>query len=322
MLTSMALMVLGLLVLWLGSDLTVSCSDKTAWRIKISPVFVGLTLVSFGTSLPEITVSVVGAFDKLGGIETSGIVIGDALGSYFNQITFIVGFVAIFGSIHFPKKVIRREGAMLISSLILFALVSMDSVISRLEGLILILAYAIYLIIIVKSEIKADIPEEVERLGICWRWSHTPLIDALLLISGLGLTILASTMVVGSAIDLAEFLNVDPLTIGIIVVGLGTGLPELAVSLNATRKGNNDISIGNLIGSNITDIVFSVGVGASISGFNVDPGLISFDLPWLFLAAFIFIILGGIRSKIDRKASFILIFLFATYIGLKLIGLP
>lgn len=310
----------GLVGLWLGSDLTVSCSGKAAWRARLPSLLIGLTIVSIGTSLPEITVSITGAIDVAHGLEASGVVIGDNIGSFMSQLLLVMALAGLYGTIIVPKRSVKREGLMLLISLAIFYLVCRDLVISSLDGYFLIAFYLAYNLYVFLKEGKreTDIGEQI-KTGVCWREQH-PLLDLLYLGVGMSLVIFASTFVVDGAIDLANFLNVDQITVGILVVGLGTSLPELVVSFQATRKGEGDISLGNVIGSNVTDLLFATGIGASITNLHVAPCVLNFDLPYAFLSSAIFLLLLARWPKIDRKSSSALLSIFAIYAIVKLIG--
>jgi len=133
--------------------------------------------------------------------------------------------------------------------------------------------------------------------------------------------ILASAFVVDQAISLAASLNIDPFLIGIILLGVGTSMPELVVSLQSARKGESDISMGNVVGSNVTDLLFATAVGAIIAqNLHVEPSILFFDLPFAFIASSMFLLLAHRKLRVDRSVSLVLLLIFVSYVALKIMG--
>ena len=322
MLWALGLIGAGLIGLWLGSDLMVSCSVKVAWRVRFPALLVGLTIVSIGTSLPEIAISITGAIDILAGLETSGIIIGDNMGSFISQLLLVLGIAGFLNTITVPERSLKRDGLMLIVSIAVFSIVCVDQTISRLDGLLFIAVYLGYNLYVFLKERKGEVEiGEQIKAGVCWREQH-PLIDLLYLVVGISLVIFASAFVVNNAIELARFLNVDPFIIGVILVGVGTSLPELVVSIKSTRKGEGDVSFGNVIGSNVTDLLFVTAIGAIIAeNLHVSPNILWFDLPFAFISSSIFLLLANRKLRIDRSVSTVLLVIFGVYIIFKTMGM-
>ena len=311
MLLELTLLILGLVGLWLGADFAVKGAMGIANYLKISGLFIGLTIMSIGTSIPEIAVSIAGGLDRLVGIETSGIVIGNKIGSCMNQITLIMGIVGLFGVLCMTKKEWRREGAMLLASIGIFFLAGMDGFISVLDGWFLIAIYITYFIFLFKDEkIHEKIRRRRTEMQVTW--------DVVDLIAGMIVVLFAATLIVDNAVFLAGELAISGTLIGIFIVGLGTGLPELSVSLSAIRKKAYGMSVGNLIGSNITDILFSLGIGAIFAGFLVEPSVLYFDIPALFLMSLLVLFLFGRTFKLKKKKAGILILVYVFYFALKM----
>ena len=306
------LLILGLGGLWLGAELIVRGSQNIARFFKISELFIGLTIVSIGTSLPEIAVSIAGGFQRLTGVETSGIVVGNAVGSCLNQISIILGIVGLVGGILLiTKRELRREGLMLLGSIAIFFVFSFDGVLTKFEGAVMIIIYIIYFISLFREE---KIYEKIKRPQIDLLW------DIVSIVAGLLLIIYASKVVVGNGVSLAHMWGVKESLIGILLVGLGTGLPELAVSLTAIARKSTAIAVGNIIGSNICDLLFSLGLGTMISGFIVNHNLIWFDIPIMFGIALIVLLLFNRSKRLKRKEAIILIALYIIYLAFKLKG--
>jgi len=312
------LLIIGLAVLFLGSQLAISGFENIARHFGLSHLFIGLTVVAIGTSLPEIGVSVVGAIDILAGLEmsaVSGIVVGNTIGSFLNQLTIIMGIVGLVGLMSITKRELKREGTMLILSIILFSLVAWDLKITPLEGVAVTLAYLLYLIYLVRQEVRfKSTPKAKEKMP-----KMHLIKDLLMILIGMGALLLAAEFVVEGSVQLAELWSVPTSVAGLLIVSLGTGLPELTIAITALRRGVTGIAVGDMIGSNICDILFSLGAGAMISGFTVEPVLLFFDTPFMFLIAFLVIGLFLRNMRLERKEALVLIVVYVSYVLLKLI---
>ncbi len=305
----------GIITLGVGAELTVNCSIKTAWRFGLSPFLIGLTLVSIGTSVPEMAVGIAGGVDRLAGLETSGIVVGNFIGSALNLLTIILGICGLFGTLTVSKRSVKRLGIALLASLLFFFFIILDREISILEGYLLIAAYAGYLAYLMFRERRLEsletsaLEDEIKGFKICKMEQPTQL-DIFLLIIGIALIALGSDTVIRGGIELAEYMNVEQSVIGFIFVGFGTGIPELVVSVKAVRKGDVSISIGNLLGSNVTAILLSTGIGSVIAGFTIDEKILWLDTPITILTTILALILLRTGGKLDRKESLFLILLY------------
>jgi cation:H+ antiporter len=259
----------------------------------------------------------IGAIDILIGAElsaVSGVVVGDIIGSYINQVTIIMGIVGLVGLMSTTKRELKREGTMLILSIILFSLISLDLKITPLEGLIVTLAYLTYFIYLIKQETPSKTtpkPEEEKPK------TH-PYKDLLMIIIGMSLLLYTADIVVKSSLQLAKLWTIPPSVTGLLIVGLGTGIPELTIAIIALRRGATGIAVGDMIGSNICDILLSLGAGAMISGFTVNPILLWFDVPFMFLVAFLVLGLFLRNMQLERKEALLLILVYASYVLLKL----
>ena len=310
-------LVLGLVGLWLGSQLAIGGFENMASHFGISHLFIGLTVVAIGTSLPEIAVSVIGATDILMGAEmaaVSGIVVGNKIGSYINQVTIIMGIVGLVGLMSITKRELKREGGMLILSIVLFSLICIDLKITPLEGVVVTLAYLLYFIYLVKQEAHSTSTPKVEEARPKMHLSK----DFVRILIGMGVLLYAAEVVVRNSVQLAELWHVHASVTGLLIVGLGTGLPELVIAIVALRRGATGIAVGDMIGSNICDILLSLGAGAMISGFIVDPVLLWFDTPFMFLIAFLVLGLFMKNMRLKRKEALVLILVYMSYVGLKL----
>lgn len=255
-------MVVGLLLLVKGADFFVDGSSAIAKRFNIPSMVIGLTLVAFGTSAPELAVSVSGSLNK-----ANGIVFGNVVGSNIVNVLFILGLSALITPIRIKLKTIFNEMPFAILTTIALMLMAMDglingdpaSVISRAEGWILLLFFSIYLYSMVEIAIlgKEEYPEgEIVALPMKRSIIFT--------IGGLIAIMAGANLVVNGAIDIAKWLGLSETLIGLTIVAVGTSLPELITSVVAARKGENEIAVGNIIGSNIFNVLFIMGVSATI----------------------------------------------------------
>lgn len=311
--------------LWLCSDFIIDAVKRVAKAIGISELLIALTVVSIGTSLPEISTNIFSGIKVMHGIaDASGIAIGTNIGSDIFQITFVLGFTGIIACIHTTKRTLYQNGFMVLFSIVLFWLVSRffgnkngGYFITRWEGFIILAIYIAYLYYIAKKEHTFDkfiISVKNKNKDNC----NIPL-NIFFMIFGLSALLLASKLVVENALVLMDLWQVKSSFIGVLIVGTCSALPELSTSITAVLKKAKDISLGTIIGSNITDPLMSTGIGAMIAGFNVTPSLMWFDLPFWFIASIIALLL--IRRKrltLNRKEAIILVFLYFFFVFLKI----
>lgn len=307
------LILLGLTGLWLGTELVIKGAVNIAVYYQLSQVFIGLAILSVGTDLPEIVIALNASFHKvIGHTNTSGIVIGNAIGSSFSQISIVLGTVGLFGYLTLKKRHLFEDGVMLIGSLILVIILSIDGKISRVDGFVLILVYLIYYFRLFHQErigkkIKKQLSKHIGK-------------DIFYLIMGIIIVIFTSELVVDNSIGLAEKFGIRRSFIGIIILGLGTSLPEFALALNAVRKKAGGLSVGNLIGSNIFDILVPVGMGASISELVIEKSLIYFDMIFLLMLSLLVLFFFKKKKGLQKIESVILIGIFIIYALLKVFG--
>ena len=325
---------IGFVALYFGAKFIIISLENIARRLNLSHLLVGLTILAIGTSLPEIAVSVMGGVDKLYGIDPNvdSIVIGNKIGSFLIQITLILGILGLSQSIFVSKWVLRREGVMLFLSVFIFLLCAIDGIISRIDAIIMIVAYFLYLLLIIKSEKKIARAElktktsEKKRLDphsfeTVDSHSETSSMkkDVVIFIIGLIILLIGAHVTILSAHMLAIELNIPANVIGILVVGFGTSLPELMADLTALRRRSDGIAVGDILGSNICDILLATGAGAIIAEFRVDPIFIMFDIPMLFLAiSLAFYFLWTEKTLKKWEAAFLISF-FGFYVILKLL---
>ena len=312
---------LGLIGLWAGATLVVESAKKIAVMLKVSQALIELTIISIGTSLPEIATNI-----KAGLVKASGVAIGTNLGSDITQITFILGFTALLGTMYATKKLLRRDGMMVLASIVIMFIIGLTGYkVMWYEGIAIIVIYLIYLYKVAKDEkVSKKIMSEIAFSKNHKKSNKHYVQNIFLMMVGIALLIYASDFVVKNALKLADIWGVSESFIGVMIIGVGTGLPELSTAITAIIRKAGDISIGTLIGSNITDPMFSLGFGAvaaGTSGLVFDKNLLFFDIPFWFAASVIALLLFRRNMKIgkeDRKEGLILIGLYVLFVFLKI----
>ncbi len=318
----------GLFGLWLGSELTIRGALKIMQRFKVSATFIGLTILAIGTDLPEIFVAVVGAFENVAGRHTSHMILGNVVGSTMSQIGLVLGISGLFGVVVLKKQEVLKYGVALLIAVAMFYLFNFDGIISRGEGFIMLASYFIYFLLLNRGEYlhkHSELKKQKKEKRSLWqRWKDRGknlfAIELYQLLGGVIIIILSSHLVLENGEIMAAFLGISETVVGIFMIGLGTSLPELAVSVNAALRGARELSIGNLIGSNIVDLMVVPGIASMISVLDAPVSLLRFDIPFLFILSAVVIAFLYSRSQFERKESLLLIALYLAYVGLKILG--
>jgi cation:H+ antiporter len=307
----MLLILIGLIGLWIGTKAIINGAIGVADRFNLSHSFVGVSILAVGTDLPEVFVTVKASLLHLKGIESSGIITGNAIGSSISQITLILGIAGLFLNFTMVKKDLLRDGIALLTSIILLFVFGIDNIITRFEGVILLVMYLLYYFILIKGN-----TENTDNNFSGKEYSITTLVFFLLL--GFLILIFSSHLVVQNAMLIAEKWGVTQSFVGILIVGIGTSLPELAVSVGAAIRKSAGMSVGNIIGSNVFDGFIPIGLGGVISTTNMDNNLLKFDLPFLLAATLLVLIFLRTKRGISKLEAIILLSIFLLYIGMKL----
>jgi cation:H+ antiporter len=275
MLLAFSAIILGLLLLVWSADKFVDGASSLANHLGVSPLIIGITIIGFGTSAPEILVSIIAVLE-----DTPDIAIGNALGSNIANIGLILGVTAFITPIPIAKGLFRREYPLLVIATAILAWCLIDGSLDQIDGLTLLLVLAVILTYLIRShrndpnkdcveeDLSETIPQDMTRvMAIIWVFA--------------GLTILvgSSKILVWGATDIALALGVSELIIGLSVIALGTSLPELAASIVSLKKGVPDMAIGNVIGSNLFNSLAVIGLPALLTNFSIDSHAVSRDLP-------------------------------------------
>jgi len=332
-LLSVLFLILGFFGLYFGAKLVIIGLENIAGRFHISHLMVGLTILSIGTSLPEIAVSIMGGLDKIMGIDPNidGIVIGNKVGSFLIQISLIIGILAVSHPIFVSKWELRREGPMLFISILVFLFFSLDGILTQFEALLMIIIYFIYLSLVIWSERRLTKIKlgsnyiEKERLDIVGfepiespHKTSSIFKDICIFLIGLFILVFAAEITLLSSHDLSKEFHIPENVVGILIVGFGTSLPELVADLTAIRRESYGIAVGDILGSNICDILLATGSGAIIINFNVPRIILFFDIPVLFLALSIALYFLWSQKTLKRWEGILLISFYCVYTILKL----
>jgi cation:H+ antiporter len=296
--------VAGLILLFAGAEGLIRGSTSLALKMGISPLVVGLTVVAFGTSSPELVVSVKAALEY-----NSGISIGNVVGSNICNIALIIGISALIRPMKIEAQVVKKEIPIMLLATAIF-LIFVIGGISRTEGIILaagIIAYVAYGII---SSKKMNIDAEPAIEGE-YKPPKKTLLAVFFAAAGLGLLAFGSNIFVNGAVAAAQKMGISQVVIGLTIVSIGTSLPELFTSVVAALRGKSDIAIGNIIGSNIFNVMAIIGISASITPI-AEPGLTLIDVSILIIVSLIIWPLSFSHFTLKRWEGGLL---FAGYLG-------
>lgn len=319
------LLIGGLVLLVLGGEFLVRGASKLAVSLGLSPLVVGLTIVAFGTSAPELAVSVQAAW---GG--HADLALGNVVGSNIFNVLFILGVSAVIVPLVVDAQIIRQEMPVMIGASLLLVGLSLDGSISRIEGIgmfALVIAYTTVLVVQSRRATKALQTEDEGEVHIAARkdakkgWDDRLIVQIVLIVAGLGVLVLGSRWLVEGATAVATALGVSQLVIGLTIVSAGTSLPEVAASIIAALRGQRDIAVGNVVGSNIFNILCVVGFSASVapSEMAVPRALLTFDLPVMVavsVACLPFFFTGFMISRLEGAVFLGYYVAYTTYLVL------
>ena len=320
--TEFIILLAGFGVLLKGADFFVDGSSSISLKLHISPLIVGLTLVAFGTSAPELVVNILASSQG-----ANSLAFGNIMGSNIANIALVVGISAVFIPLAVHSVVVSREiPFMILSSLVLITLVfdrflqgSSNNVLSRSDGLILIFFFAIFIYYLFSNVLKdrgerASVKKEIRKDNIIKTKYLPNWKTSLFFFGGMAMIVVGSQLVVNSGIKLAAIFNVSEGFVGLTLIALGTSLPELITSITAVIKKETDIAVGNIVGSNIFNVFFVLGITALISPLSFDTDLAQemVLMVGIFVLFFIFSLHG---KKINRLEGGALLALYFLYLG-------
>ncbi len=283
MFLTLALFLLGLGLLLAGAELLVRGASSLALTFGVSPLVVGLTVVAIGTSSPEFAVTIGAALDG----EGSELALGNVVGSNIANVLLILGVSAVITPLVVAQRLIRLDVPLLIAVSLAVVGFALDGVIGRLDGALLTLgavSYVGFAVVQSRRETAAVKAEYAEEFG---GPKHSRWRDAGLVIAGLAMLVVGAGWLVDGAVAGARYLGVDDVVIGLTVVAVGTSLPEIATSIAASLKGERDIAVGNVVGSNLFNLLGVLGAAALVApaGIPVPESALHFDLPVMVAAS-------------------------------------
>ncbi len=316
MITSLFLLSIGIFILIKGSDFFVDGATSIARIARIPLVIIGLTVVAFATSAPEILVSFVAAMN-----DESDLAIGNAIGSNTANIALVLGSMAIVRSVPMKSSTIKKLVRNLLIISFLMIIPFFDNVISRIEGQVILFGFFLTMLWLVKYSIdmskKSDIDDRYLTDQSLVSQSILSVSDSIFcLLIGLFLLFYGADVVVIYAVDIAQSLKISETIIGITIIAIGTSLPELSVSITSALKGQHGLAVGNIIGSNIFNLLAVIGLGTAISPAYLQEDIFNIHLMLMFsLTLFIFFITFRKNDVISRPEGFLLLLTFLSYMG-------
>ena len=318
-------MVIGIFFLVKFCDLFINAASAIAKKLNISPLIIGLTIVAMGTSCPELAVSVSDSITTLINGGNANVAIGNVVGSNICNLLVVLGFSAVFTPIIVKKSICKKEFPFLIIVTLLLTIFAIlfgvgsitgNYAITRIESLILVVFIVLYLIMLFKNaKTEPDSCEQVNAPDMSWIKS------ILLTVVGIAGIIIGGEAVVfgakGLALSASDALKIDhdlaESLVGLTIVAVGTSLPELVTSVIAARKGQNEIALGNVIGSNIFNIVFVLGISGVINPLTSGAQIVVDVIVMLAVTLFVFVL--SLRGKIGKKEGIILLACYAAYLA-------
>jgi len=305
MLLTVLLFFAGLLLLYYGADYLVTGSSRLALSYGIRPLVVGMTVVAFATSMPEMLVSLLASFRG-----SSDIAAGNIVGSNIANIGLILGVAAMLHPLRVASTTLRREIPYMIFSGGVLLLLCLDGRLTWFDGVLLLALLVVFLLYCVRTARSVTLPAgsepRLENADEQASPAHRGRDLVLILVGIVGLGVGAELMV-RSAVTIARHFGISELVIGLTIVALGTSLPELAASVVSAWKGEMDISVGNVIGSNIFNTLFVLGVCPLLRPLVVEPRLLRIDMPIMLLFSVALLPLCGRQSGLNRRRGILLL---------------
>lgn len=303
----------GLLLLIAGAELLIRGSSRLAGAWGISPLVIGLTVVAFGTSSPELAVSIKAAVSG-----QAGIAMGNVVGSNIFNVLFILGCAALIVPLSVSQQLVRFDVPLLIALSVLVLLISLDGRLTRVDGIFLVaalLAYTSFVVYQSRRESRAVAAEYAQEFGGGSAARTGWIVNGLLVAAGLVLLVIGSRLLVDSATAFAIRLGVSEVVVGLTIVAAGTSLPEVVTSVMAAVRGERDIAVGNVVGSNIFNLMGVLGVAGLVApaGIDIPSSLVAFDLPVMTAVAFACLPIFFTDGVISRAEGALLLGYYVAY---------
>lgn len=320
MLLFITALISGLALLLWSADRFVEGSVSLAKNLNVSPLMIGMVIIGFGTSAPELVVSVLASLNG-----SPGIALGNAYGSNIANIAVILGITALISPIVIHSSVLRRELPILLTVTALSIFLVVDLNLSRLDAIILLILFILFIGGMIGEALKKDKDSLTEDYKTEPAEQVAPTRFAIqTLVFGLVLLIVSSRVVVGSAVEIAQIFGISDMVIGLTIVAIGTSLPELASSVAAARKNAHEIAVGNIIGSNLFNSLMVVGLSGLIGPTVVSQQTLMRDMTVMGLLTVLLFIFAlrfkGKEGGINRSQGFFLLLIYALYIAYIIYG--
>lgn len=312
-----AILIVGLILLVWSSDVFIEGAASTAKHLSISPLIIGVVVLGFGTSMPEIVVAVLASLDN-----SPGLAIGNAIGSNIANIALVLGITALIAPIAVKSSVIRRELPVLMAISVGAFLLVLDGELGFFDGVILFIALILVMGWMIKTNKNVDPSDPIaeETLHELEELPELSKNKALIyLIGGLIVLMVSAQLMVSGAVDIANFFGVSEVIIGLTIIAIGTSLPELAAAIAAARKNEADLMIGNIVGSNLFNILAVFAVPALLAPSLIERDVLMIDMPIMLGLTLLMLIMALPRknkSIIYRGKGLILSSLFISYLVL------
>ncbi|MBZ8134903.1 calcium/sodium antiporter [Afifella sp. IM 167] len=295
-------LIVGLVLLMIAADILVRGCVALAERLHVPPLVIGLTVVAFGTSAPELVVSL-----QAGLAGSGGIAIGNVVGSNIANILLVLGLPSLICATSVQATGAKRNFAVMLAATVLFIVQCLDGRLTRLDGLVLLFFFLMFFVMQFQATRRArrdrealDIPEVSLSVPLAIVFS----------IGGILALPFAAKLVVDNAIQMAQLLGLSETVIGVTIVAVGTSLPELAAGLMSAWRGQSAMTLGNAIGSNVFNILFILGLTATAVPLTVPPDFLHYELWAMLAAALVLIPFLGLRLPIGRLAGFALVLIY------------
>jgi cation:H+ antiporter len=302
------LLLVGFLFLIKGSDFFVDGASSIASILRVPTIIVGLTIVAFGTSAPEAAVSITSSLTG-----SNAMAVSNVIGSNLFNMLVVIGVAALLSNLLMEKKVLQKDLPFLVGITILFVVfIFIGGDITNIEGIILLAILIAYLFFLIRDARKSSDSNVVEKPKLSLPKS------IIFMIVGLAGIVLGGDLVVDSASAIALALGMSETLVGLTIVAIGTSLPELVTSLTALKKGENQMVIGNVIGSNIFNILFVLGASSAISAIPLSSSMLIDVILMIFVTVLCFIF-GKTQEKYDKKEGAILVILFIAYMAFAIL---
>ena len=310
---SLVLVLAGVALLYIGGEALVRGATSVGRRLGLSPMVIGLTIVSMGTSSPELAATLAGVLQG-----APAVAFGNVVGSNISNLALVLGVTALIWPLQVAARFIKRDAPLMILTSGLVYLLVRNGVIGRIEGLCLLAVMAMYLRSLFRrdseaSEIEAEFQEAFERPTL------PPWVGFTAIVLGVALLVFGARILIQGAVALATTLGISERVIGLTLVALGTSLPELASSIVAAIHKEGDVVIGNLIGSNLFNVLLILGLTATVTPIPVDTQSVWLDLHVMMGISILSWFLLRSHSRVGRSEGMILILIYVAYVGYLLL---